>query len=329
MERQRVLISARSFGRVCAGPLERLRQAGLEVVEVREGKGDDRTEFLAALERADAVIVGTRPVTAEVLAHAPRLRVIAKHGVGVDNIDLAAATGRGIAVVSTPGANDQSVADLAFGLLLAVARRIPEADRSMKEDEWRRFTGRGVWGKRLAVIGMGRIGQGVAMRAKGFGMEVSGYDLRWPEEFARTQGIRYEPWPDILREADYVSLHVPLSEETVNLVGRAELALMKPGAVLVNTARGRIVDEMALYEALTSGRLAGAGIDVWEEEPPLGNPLVKLPNVVATPHAGAHTYEAAQLMGNMVVEGILDVLAGRRPANLVNAEVWSDERQEG
>ncbi|MDI6871405.1 MAG: phosphoglycerate dehydrogenase [Bacillota bacterium] len=321
MEGRRVLITARTFGKVAAEPLERLRREGLEIVEVREGRGDDEAEFREALENADALLVGARPVTAEALARARRLRVIAKHGVGVDNIDLQAATERGIAVVSTPGANDQSVADLAFGLLLAVARHIPEADRSMKGGRWERFTGRGVWGKRLAVVGLGRIGRGVVQRARGFDMEVQGYDVRWPEEFARANGVVYRPWPDILREADFVSLHLPLCAETVHLIGRAELAAMKRGAILINTARGRIVDEAALYEALVSGHLAGAGIDVWEDEPPGDNPLVKLENVVATPHSGAHTYEAAELMGVMAVEGILDVLAGRRPVHLVNPEI--------
>jgi phosphoglycerate dehydrogenase-like enzyme len=214
------------------------------------------------------------------------------------------------------------VADLAFGLLLAVARRIPEADRDMKAGQWGRYTGQGVFGKHLAVVGLGRIGQGVVQRARGFDMKVASYDVRWPEEFALKNGVEYCPWPDVLREADFVSLHLPLVPGTDHLIGAAELALMKQGAVLINTARGRIVDEEALHDSLVSGHLAGAGIDVWEKEPPVDSPLVKLPNVVAAPHCGAHTYEAAGLMGALAVEGILDVLAGRRPKALVNPEVW-------
>jgi D-3-phosphoglycerate dehydrogenase len=321
--RQRVLITARTFGKTAPEPMKRLVEAGLEIVELREGQGDDEARFCAALADVDAVLVGARPVSAEAIAGAKRLKVIAKHGVGYDNIAVAAATARGIAVVFTPGANDSSVADLAFGLMLAVARQIPAADRSMKAGQWGRFTGRSLWGKRLAVIGLGRIGQGVCLRAEGFNMEVAGYDVKWPAAFAEAHAIAYRPWPEILKEADFVSLHLPLLPATMGLIGAKELALMKPGSILVNTARGKIVDEQALYAALASGHLAGAGIDVWEHEPPTGNPLLTLPNVVATPHAGAHTYEAAELMGTRCADDILAVLAGEQPETLVNPEVFA------
>ncbi|MGE5623916.1 MAG: phosphoglycerate dehydrogenase [Methanocella sp.] len=318
----RVLITARTFGKTAPEPLKRLVEAGLEIVELREGQGDDEARFRETLAEVDALLVGARPVAAEAIAGAKRLKVIAKHGVGYDNIDVAAATAQGIAVVFTPGANDSSVADLAIGLMLAVARQIPEADKSMKAGQWGRFTGRSLWGKRLAVIGLGRIGQGVCLRGKGFNMEVSGYDVKWPAEFAAAHGIAYRPWPEVLQDADFVSLHLPLLPQTTGLIGAKELALMKPGSILVNTARGKIVDEQALYEALAKGHLAGAGVDVWEHEPPTGNPLLTLPNVVATPHAGAHTYEAAEQMGAMCADGILAVLSGRRPKTLVNPEVF-------
>jgi D-3-phosphoglycerate dehydrogenase len=318
-----VLITARSFGKAAPEPLERLKDAGLTISEVREGQGDDEPAFREALHTADALLVGARPVSAAALAGAERLKVIAKHGVGYDNIDLAAATAQGVAVTFTPGANDASVADLAFGLMLAVARRLPEADRSMKAGEWGRFTGRCLEARSLAVVGLGRIGQGVVRRAQGFGMQVSGYDVQWPGEFAHLHGVAYRGWPEILTDADFVSLHLPLTPQTTGLIGAAELALMKRGAILINTARGKIVREAALYDALVSGHLGGAGIDVWESEPPANAALVSLPNVVATPHCGAHTVEAAERMGRLAVEGILDVLSGRRPAHLVNPAVWA------
>jgi D-3-phosphoglycerate dehydrogenase len=272
--------------------------------------------------QAEAWIVAFHPIGAALMDSAPRLRVIAKHGVGVDNIDISAATARGIVVTTAPSANDQAVADLTMGLLLAMLRRIPEANTSVKAGRWERFLGCGLSGKVMGILGLGRIGQNVARRAKGFGAELIGADPFWPEAVAREIGIRQVELNELFTQAEVISLHAPLTPETTGLIGEAAIAAMKTGVWIVNTSRGKVVDEKAIYEALTSGKVAGYATDVFENEPPADSPLLALPNMIATPHMGTHTRESLQLMGDRVTDAVLRVFRGERPEFVVNPEVY-------
>jgi D-3-phosphoglycerate dehydrogenase len=320
------LVTTRSFGKEVREPLERLRREGVRVVEWREGSGLPEPELLAKVGEADAWIVAFHPIGPTLLDRAPRLRIIAKHGVGVDNIDIAAATVRGIVVTTAPSANDQAVADLAMALLLALLRRIPEASASVKAGRWERFLGAGLAGKRMGILGFGRIGQNVARRAKGFGVEMIGADPVWPEEAAREIGIRRVDIPGLLAESDIITLHAPLTPETEGLIGERETALMKPGVWIINTSRGKVVNEKAMYEALVSGKVAGYATDVFEAEPPAGSPLLSLRNVIGTPHMGTHTRESIRCMGDRVVDAVLSVLRGERPEHLVNPKGWEHRK---
>lgn len=259
-----------------------------------------------------ALLVGVDPVTERVMEAAPELKVIAKHGVGVDNIDIAAARRRGIVVTNAPGSNTQAVADLVWGLLLAVARGIPQADRITRQSRWDRVVGCEVWEKTIGIIGTGRIGLAVAHRARGFHMRILAYDP-WPNTEAATQlGIIYTTLDDLLRESDFVSLHAPLTQGTYHLINEERLCLMKKEAILINTARGELVDEEALYRALKNGWIKAAALDVFTQEPPTNSPLLELDNVVVTPHIGAYTREANLRMGLAAAKSIIQVLKGER-----------------
>ncbi len=271
---------------------------------------------------------GTR-VREEVLAQAPRLRVIANVGVGYDNIDVAACTRRRILVTNTPDVLTEATADLAFALLMAVARRIVESDRYIREGHWHYWKWAYLWGtdlyrKTLGVYGLGRIGKAVARRAHGFSMRVLYHDIVRPtpaqEQELRAQFVDRET---LVREADFLTLHVPLTPETHHLISARELAMMKPSAFLINAARGKVVDEAALVEALESRRIAGAGLDVFEQEPSIQPALLALPNVVLTPHVGSATSETRLAMAMLAVENLLAGLEGRRPPNPVNPEIYA------
>jgi D-3-phosphoglycerate dehydrogenase len=317
-----VLVTTRSFGKEVREPLVRLTEAGCRILEWREGSSLPESDLLTKLAEADAWIVAFHPIGATVMDAAPRLRIIAKHGVGVDNIDIATATARGIVVTTAPSANDQAVADLTLALLLSLLRRIPEANASVKAGRWERFLGCGLSGKVMGILGLGRIGQNVARRARGFGVELIGADPCWPDEAARDIGIRRVAPNELFAQADIISLHAPLTPETTGLIGEAAIAAMKPGVWIVNTSRGKVVDEKAMYEALKSGHVAGYATDVFEIEPPAGNLLLALPNVVATPHMGTHTRESLKLMGDRVADAVLRVFRGERPEFVVNPEVY-------
>jgi len=282
-------------------------ESGCRVIECREGLSSE-DEFLEAMKDADALLVGSKQITAETMDLAPSLKVIAKHGTGTDNIDIDAAKARGISVVNAPAANNEAVAEHAFALMMSLARRIPEAHLSVLNGKWERFLGRAIWGKTIAIIGLGHIGQAFAQRCYGFGMKMLAYDLVWPEEFAAKLGIEFRPWPSIMGEADFISLHLPLNEETEHMVTRDVLSMVKPGALLINTARGAIIDEEALYEALKSRLLAGAALDVLSHEPPLGSPLLGLSNVILTPHIGSYTVDSLEAVGRTVAEQIISIL---------------------
>ena len=283
---------------------------------------EDLLEMVADKHGLLSLITDT--VDRELLDRAPGLKVVANFGVGFNNIDVAEATRRGIMVTNTPDVLTDATADLAMALLLAVGRRLVEGDRITREGRFQfwapfHFLGHEISGKTLGIVGMGRIGAAVARRAVGFDMQVI-YHNRSPLTPARERelGARYVDLNTLLRDSDFVSLHMPLTGETRHFIARQELSLMKPGAFLINTARGAVVDEKALLDALEKGRIAGAGLDVYEDEPALTPGLADLPNVVLLPHVGSATLETRHRMAVMAAENLLAGLDGRMPPNCVN-----------
>ncbi|HLI28533.1 MAG TPA: phosphoglycerate dehydrogenase [Chloroflexota bacterium] len=270
---------------------------------------------------AALVVRSETKVTREVIEAGRNLRVIGRAGVGVDNIDVEAATRRGVVVVNAPAGNTIAVAEHTLGLLLALARSIPQAAAALRRGEWQRskYLGHEIRGKILGIIGLGRIGRAVARRAQGFEMRTIAYDPYVGAEQARRLGVELVELPALLRTADFVSIHTPATAQTQGLLGAAELALMKPTAYLINCARGGIVDEAALTDALRSGRLAGAALDVFSREPPGDLPLLQLDNVVATPHLAASTHEAQVSVALEVAEQVVAVLNGQPALYAVNA----------
>jgi D-3-phosphoglycerate dehydrogenase len=283
----------------------------------------------AELPGADALIVrSATKVTAELLAKAPKLRVVGRAGVGVDNIDLEEATKRGVLVMSTPGGNSVSVAEHTFALMLALARQVPRLDKAMHEGRWEKSSAgqTELRGKTLGLIGLGRIGSEVAVRAEAFDMRVLGYDPFISEAAARELNVELAPLDRVLAESDFLSLHTAVSPSTQNLVNAANIAKMKTGARIINTARGELIDETALAEALKSGKLAGAAVDVFAEEPPKNSPLLGLPNVIGTPHVAGSTAEAQEEVGTQVAAQIRDYLAEGIIRNAVNLPALSPDQ---
>jgi D-3-phosphoglycerate dehydrogenase len=313
MARWRVLIGSRVFGTASPEHLARLADSDCEVIPNTLGRSYRAAELLTALRGVDAIITGTDELTAEVINAADRLKTIAKHGVGVDNIDLEAAHARGIIVTATPGAIQDSVADLTLALLLALARHIVPAHLAVAAGGWQGFPGIELRDKTLGIVGLGRIGKEVCKRAQAFGMRVIAYDPRPDEAFAAAHHVTFLPLLDLLARSDIVSLHAGISGHAGPLLGHAELIEMKPGALLINTARGHLVDEKALEQALRKGRLGGAGLDVFATEPPVDSPLLNLPNVVLTPHMASMTVEGLRRIGAMTVENCLRALHGDPP----------------
>lgn len=313
----KVLIATRSFGSTSQRPWDVLAQAGFETVcaDMSQKMTEDRLVDL--LEGVDAAIIGIVPMSARVIKDSPGLRVVVAHGVGVDHIDLGAAEKHDVIVANCPGANDQAVADLTIGLMLSIARRIPFVDRDVRIGKWGRHTGSELWKKTLGLIGLGRIGQGVAKRASGFDMQVLGFDPYVDSEHARALCVRMTKFEDVLAQADFLSLHAALTEETRNMLGQRELSMMKPSAFLINTARGGLVDETALHAALVEGRPAGAALDAFVAEPPVGSPLLELENVVVTPHIGAHSNEAIERVGVLAAQNVVQALQTGEPIHRV------------
>ncbi len=303
----------------------RLREAA--EVEVRTKQTED--QLVELVPGFDALVVRSETkVTARVLDAARNLKVVGRAGVGVDNIDVTAATRKGILVVNAPRGNIIAAAEHSIGLLFAAARWIPQADASVKRGEWTRsrFTGAEIRGKTLGLIGLGNIGSEVAKRAQGLEMEVIAYDPAVPADRAEAFNVELVELEELLRRSDFVSVHAPLLDSTRNLLDADRLALMKPSARLVNAARGGIVDEAALHEALAAGRLAAAACDVFEKEPvDPANPLLQLPNFIATPHVAASTVEAQTSVAFDVAEEVLAVLRGELPRYAVNAPSLSPE----
>lgn len=320
--RFRVLISVAGFGEASRAPLDRLVAAGCEVIPNPTGGRLSEDEVVRLIGDVDAIIAGTEPLTARVLDVAPRLKIIARRGVGFDSVDVAAATTRGIPVATTVGVLSEAVADHAFGLLLAVARQISRLDRAVKAGGWERSPATDVHGKTLGIVGLGAIGRAVARRAAGFGMRLLAYEVAPDQAAVSSLGVVLRDLDTLLVESDFITLHVPLSPATRHLIDEAALRKMKPSAFLINTSRGDVVDEVALLAALREGRLAGAGLDVFHEEPVRDLALVGLDRVVATPHVAAHTRETLTRMEQMCADAVLAVLRGERPAHVVNPDAY-------
>lgn len=298
--------------------LVKLREAGLEV-DVQTGLAPERLkEIIGAY---DALLVRSQTkVTAEIIAAAPQLKVIGRAGVGVDNVDVPAATARGIVVLNAPEGNTISTAEHTWALLMSVARMVPQACQSLKEGKWDRksFVGVELSGKTLGVAGLGRVGGQVAKRALAFGMRVLAYDPYLSAERAEALGVEVATVDQIAREADFITVHTPLTPETRHLFGPEQFAKMKPGVRIVNCARGGIYDEQALLDALESGKVSGAALDVFEEEPPTNMALIRHPRVVVTPHLGASTVEAQENVAIDVAREVVNFLRGEAFKNAVN-----------
>jgi D-3-phosphoglycerate dehydrogenase len=299
-------------------------------IEVRWVDGPDREKLLAAVPEADALLVrSATTVDAEVFDAAPKLKIVARAGVGLDNVDVDTATERGVLVVNAPTSNIHSAAEHALALLLSAARQIPAADASLREHAWKRssFSGTEIFGKTVGVVGLGRIGQLVAQRLAAFETHVVAYDPYVSPARAAQLGIELLPLDELLTRADFISVHLPKTPETAGLIDKDALAKTKPGVVIVNAARGGLVDEAALFDAVSSGHVRAAGIDVFSKEPCTDSPLFDLPQVVVTPHLGASTEEAQDRAGTDVAASVKLALAGEFVPDAVNvgAGIVSEE----
>jgi glyoxylate reductase len=306
-------------------------EAGLYLLEdfavsVLFERPPERGELLEAIRGMDGVIsTATEKIDGEVLdAAGDDLKVVANMAVGYDNIDVRAARERGVVVTNTPGVLDETTADVAFMLMLAAARRLGEGERLLRAGKWewwgpKQLRGLDVWGKKLGILGLGRIGQAVARRAKGFGMEILYHNRSRSGSAEKELGARYLELRELLSESDFISIHTPLTDETRHLIGAEELESMKPGAVLVNSSRGPVVDEGALADALENGRIFAAGLDVYEEEPKVHPKLLELENVVLAPHIGSASIETRDKMATLAAENLRAVLRGEQPMTPVEA----------
>lgn len=318
-----VLVTPRSFAQWDETPLALLEKSGFLVKRNPFQRPLTEDEMVESISDVDALIVGIDPVSKRVLEAAGCLRVVSKYGVGVDNIDIETATERGVVVTSTPGANTEAVADLNFGMMIAASRRIAEADRAVKEGRWERFMGVDVWGRTLGIIGAGQIGKAVARRAAGFNMKVIAFDARHDLEWSASAGVDYVDLEQLIACSDFITVHLSLTPATRGLIDKKMISLMKPTAVFVNTARGEIIDEKALMRALEEGKIFGAALDVFSEEPVKDREFLAAKGLTATPHIGAYSRGALNTMGLMAVENLAAVLKGVRPVHVVNPEVYN------
>ncbi len=312
-----ILITSTSFGKRVKEPLDILRSKGYQLKLNDLGRPMTPDELTERLTDCDGCIAGLDHFSAEVILAAPKLQIIARYGAGVDRVDLDAATAAGVVVTNTPVANSDSVADLAVGLMLAVARQIPAADRSVRNGQWQNMYGISLSGKTVGLIGYGRIGSRVARRVKGFGCPVLVHDPFLDVAVAERDEFELVSLEKLLGESDFLSLHLPTTDATHGFLNAERLALMKPTAILVNTARGELVDSEALLAALREDRLGGAGLDTHAEEPPDPADFEEFDNVVLTPHMGAYTREALVNMAHGAVENLCAFFEGRQPPNVV------------
>lgn len=308
---EKILVTPRSYGKTNPALFDMLAEVGYEIVRNDVGGILTKEQMIERIADCVGVIIGVDPMDADVIAAAPKLRAISKYGVGVDNIDLDAAAARGIPVSRAVGANSEAVADYAFALMLALSRKVLPIDRNCRKDDWKKITTLDVSHKTLGLFGMGAIGKHVARRAEGFSMKVMAYDVFWDEKFAAEHNIERAEPEKIFREADFISLHLPLLPETRGFIGEKEIAMMKKTAILVNTARGGLIDDAALLKALKEERIYGAGLDAFAQEPPEDKSWYELDNVVIGSHCAASTVGATDNMGRIATENLLRDLAAK------------------
>lgn len=290
----KVLITPRSYGMFTEDIMNKWREEGFEVI--REVGPISESRFIELIQNVQALIIGTDHLSKEVLNHASELKIIAKYGAGTDNIPKEYATQKGIVVVNTPGVNHEAVADYAFGLMLSVARQISLSSQRLRKGQWTKNVGVELYGKTLGILGFGAIGKAVARRAKGFQMNILVYDVFQDEQAAAEYGATYVHINELLTKSDVVSVHMPLVPETTNLLNYQMMKKMKKEAILINTARGGIINETDLFHILKEEKILGAGIDVFSVEPPTDSPLLELDNAVLTPHNAAASKEAIERM---------------------------------
>ena len=319
----KILVTPTSFSKdKRSQALDMLEEFADEIIFNPYGRPLTAPEMILLLDNVDGIIAGLDYITEEVINNASKtLKVISRYGVGYERIDIEAASKKGIVVTNTPGVNAESVADLALSLMLSIARGIPTLNSQVKNGEWPRFSGAELYKKTVGILGLGAIGKGVAMRAKGFSMKVLAYDPYIDRAYAEANDIEVCDFEEIISNSDFISLHLPLNEKTKNIINADTILKMKKGAVIINTARGGLIDEDAAYQGLQSGKLGGLGLDAFEKEPPENSPLFELDNVVVTPHTGAHTAEAVCNMGIMSVQNLIDVLSGNKCNHIVNDRV--------
>lgn len=319
----KVLVTSTSFGKDDIRLKHTLEEAVGEVAYNPLPRPLTSSELLPLVKDIDGYIAGLDHIDRSVINAAERLKVIARYGVGVDRVDIPAATARGIAVTNTPGANSVAVAELTIALMLALARDLCRADAATRHGEWPRLSGVGLAGKTVGLVGFGSIGREVASRLRAFGCRILTSDPNVPCETAEGCGVQLVSTEELLGAADFVSLHASLHPSTKGMVDKGFLGRMKPGAFLVNTARGELIDEAALGHALETGRIGGAALDCFSKEPlPADHPLLRFPKVIVTPHTASHTDEATNAMGRMSLEACLAVLRGERSPHTVNPEVY-------
>ena len=328
IEKKKVLWALYHLGEREVPFIRQLEGAGFEVVRNPHGRCCREDELIAILPGVFATVAGVEPYTDRVFQAAPDLRVVARYGVGYDMIDVAAATRHGVIIAMAFGTNHEAVADCTLALMTALVRSIVTNHLRMKSGGWRATMSPGLWRATVGIIGLGRIGKAVARRCRGFDMEILAYEPVHDAGFARQYGVSYVSLEELLRRSDIVTVHAPHTPATDNMINRDTLALMKPGAFLINTARGGLVEEGALYEALTSGRLAGAGLDVFKVEPPVGSALLTLDNVVLSPHIAGADLPTEVRVADRCIESISALARGENPGSeyLLNPEVLKTER---
>jgi len=315
----KVLVTPRSYGSQDPSLKTDLEEMVGEVVYNTTGKSLQSEQLQDMLKDVDGMIAGLDDIDAQALQVAPDLKVVARYGVGINNVDLEAAAEQGITVTNTPGANAVSVAELTIGLILNMLRPMLQAVRETKQGAWPRYKGFSLEGKTVGILGLGAIGKETAKRLAGFDCRIFAYDIYRDEAFASKYEIEYAELEDILARADIISLHLPLTPETEGLVDQDFITAMKPGAWLVNTARGELIQEDALVQAVKSGHLRGAALDAFRQEPPeKDSPLLSIEEILTTPHMGAHSDSAKNAMGRMAMNDCLAVLRGEEPEHRVN-----------
>ena len=304
----KVLITSRSFGKVSDEPGNVLKDASISY-DFMEGEYDEE-RFVSMIGDYDALIIGAHMFTERAMKAAKKLKIVCKHGAGLDNLDLALCKQYGITVTNVPGTNSNAVADLAFGLMLDVSRRITESANSIKVGRWERFMGRDVFGKTLGLAGFGAIARNVAKRASGFSMKVLAYDPFVTQAPLGFEHVTLCSLDEVLKNCDILSVHVPLTKETKNLISDKEMKSMKRGSYIINTSRGGVVNEEALYDNVKSGQILGAGLDVTVGEPPTGSPLLTLENIVITSHIGMYSIEATNAVSLICAQNVARFFKG-------------------